>query len=85
MKIELDLHNIENKEQLHQYLKEQLRLPSYYGSNMDALYDCLTCINDITDIKLQHMAQLRERLGEYADVLVQVIQDAGISLEINEE
>ena len=25
----------------HEYLREQLGLPGYYGANLDALYDCL--------------------------------------------
>ncbi len=27
---------------VHDYLKEMLELPEYYGKNLDALYDCLT-------------------------------------------
>ena len=30
------------KSQGHDYLKEVLNLPEYYGKNLDALYDCLT-------------------------------------------
>lgn len=30
------------KKQGHDYLKEALNLPDYYGKNLDALYDCLT-------------------------------------------
>jgi RNAse (barnase) inhibitor barstar len=29
------------KENGHDYLMETLRLPKYYGKNLDALYDCL--------------------------------------------
>mgnify|MGYP002514582791 FL=1 len=33
------------KKQGHDYLKEALNLPDYYGKNLDALYDCLTEID----------------------------------------
>ena len=29
------------KKSEHEYLKEALNLPDYYGGNLDALYDCL--------------------------------------------
>ena len=29
----------------HDYLKEALDFPDYYGKNLDALYDCLTEIS----------------------------------------
>ena len=30
------------KKEGHDYLKNALDLPDYYGGNLDALYDCLT-------------------------------------------
>ncbi len=40
------------KEKKHDYLKEELNFPDYYGRNLDALYDCLTEIGTETEIKL---------------------------------
>lgn len=42
MKVVLDALCMDEKEQAHRYLKEKLGLPDYCGSNLDALYDCLT-------------------------------------------
>ena len=39
-------------EEGHNYLKEVLNFPDYYGKNLDALYDCLTEIGVETEIKL---------------------------------
>lgn len=36
----------------HDYLKEALDFPDYYGKNLDALYDCLCEIGVETDITL---------------------------------
>ena len=36
----------------HDYLKEVLNFPDYYGKNLDALYDCLCDIGIETDIIL---------------------------------
>jgi len=38
----LDLSPVQTKEQLHDLLKDALRLPEHYGKNLDALWDCLT-------------------------------------------
>ena len=32
---------------LHDYLKDRLSFPEYYGRNFDALYDCLTDLEEI--------------------------------------
>ncbi len=36
----------------HDYLKEALDFPDYYGKNLDALYDCLCEIGVETEIVL---------------------------------
>ena len=48
--IELDGKLI--KKDGHNYLKEMLNFPDYYGKNLDALYDCLTDIGIDTEIRL---------------------------------
>lgn len=85
MRVKLDFDGITDKKQLHQLLKEQLYLPAYYGGNLDALYDCLTSSKAITEISIQHMQHLQSALGEYAQILIEVLQNAGISVEIEKE
>lgn len=85
MEVKLDFDGITDKKHLHQYLREELSLPDYYGSNLDALYDCLTDSKSITKINVQHMQYLQSTLGEYAQILVEVLQDAGIFVEIDKE
>ena len=38
------------KKEGHDYLKEALNFPDYYGKNLDALYDCLCEIGIETQI-----------------------------------
>lgn len=45
--ITLDGNRLGDAAQVHDYLKETLDFPEYYGKNLDALYDCLTDLADI--------------------------------------
>lgn len=50
MILRLDGNRFGNANQIHNYLANQLRLPAWYGRNLDALYDCLTELG--TDVTL---------------------------------
>ena len=55
------------KKEWHDYLKEALNLPDYYGKNLDALYDCLTEIE--CEIELVNA-------GEVDDDIIDTFRDA---------
>ena len=62
--------------------------PEWYGGNLDALYDCLTDLMEEVDIIIQNEDAFHQKLGDYADRVLQVLQDAeqtnlNIQLTIN--
>ena len=69
--IVLDAANMTEKEATHAYLKKALALPDYYGSNLDALYDCLTALED-TEIQLVNL----DAAGGYFAKVLSVFQEA---------
>ena len=71
MRIVLDALGMEEKETAHTYLKEKLRLPDYYGGNLDALYDCLT---DEEEMEIE--VENREQAGKYFLRIWNVLLDA---------
>ena len=76
MKLTLDGAVIPDRETLHTTLASLLRLPDYYGRNLDALYDCLTSLPEETSLVLEHPAALEQALGGYARAFFRVLQDA---------
>jgi ribonuclease inhibitor len=64
---------------VHNHLSERLQLPSYYGRNLDALYDVLTEIGDDTEIVLENPAAVAEQLGKYGEALLSTMQEAAES------
>ena len=45
--ITLDGNVLADAEKMHDYLQEMLGFPEHYGKNLDALYDCLTDLEDL--------------------------------------
>ena len=64
---------------VHNHLAQRLQLPSYYGRNLDALYDVLTEIGDDTEIVLENPAAVVEQLGKYGEALLSTMQEAAES------
>lgn len=50
----LDATMLRERLPAHDYLKEVLALPDYYGRNLDALYDCLTELDE-TEIQFVNL------------------------------
>ena len=63
-------------EETHRYLARTLRLPAYYGHNLDALHDCLTDLGRSVWIILINGDDMDAHLGDYAKSLRRVFTDA---------
>ena len=75
--VNLDGKNVKDKEELHAFLKDQLKLPEWYGGNLDALFDCLTCeLTEHVVIFLRNKELFPAQLGNYGSRFLQVLSDA---------
>lgn len=87
--IVLDGRDMTSREAAHEQLYQRLSFPSYYGRNLDALFDCLTEIGYPVSVTVNHAADMQAALGRYGSLLLRVFADAALAngnltLEINE-
>ena len=75
VKINLNGKFMTDKEQTHRYLKQEFNFPSYYGNNLDALWDCLTDIMEETTIILKNEQSLKDNLGQYGEQIISIFQE----------
>ena len=74
MKYILNGKKMVSKEETHAYLKETFGFPEHYGSNLDALHDCLMERN-VLEIEVEHEEEMLAALGKYGEKLMQVLAD----------
>ena len=72
----LDASVMEDKKSTHEYIKKTLKFPDYYGCNLDALYDCLTDLDDEV-IHFVNVSKAGEYFGRVKGVFDDVLQDSG--------
>jgi len=73
----IECSEINDRRDLHRQLAEKLKLPPWYGMNLDALYDCLTEPGEEISLRLKDFELLEERLGGYASAFLRVLEEAG--------
>lgn len=74
MRVILDCEKLFSRRPAHEYLREALGLPAYYGKNLDALFDCLTELCDCA-VVLRGREKLA-RSGGYGARILRVFEDA---------
>jgi len=70
----LDCARMTDRDVAHDYLREQLPLPDWYGRNLDALYDSLF---ELPPCRIELLnAPALAQLGDYGAKLLAVFRDA---------
>ena len=69
----LDGRNMRTREDAHRELREKLALPSYYGNNLDALFDCITTMK--AQVFMENADAMLESLGIYGERLLETFRD----------
>ena len=72
----IDCTQIKTPEDLHRIFREALSFPEWYGSNLDALYDCLTALSG--KVRLLEWETAEVRLGSYGAKAKKVIATAAL-------
>ncbi|MEE3420978.1 MAG: barstar family protein [Lachnospiraceae bacterium] len=75
-KIILNLNPCTSREEVQDYLMEALAFPTWYGHNLDALYDCLTEIARPTAIGIFQIEDTDFDLLPYKKKVLRVFFDA---------
>ena len=75
--ITLDGSRMTDRAAIHTELKKKLKLPDYYGGNLDALNDCLGEHRERELIVLTNASDFLEANGPYGASLLRVFLDNG--------
>lgn len=84
----LDGEGFTSSAELHQQLKDKLKLPDFYGGNLDALWDCLTGTIELPlELRWTNYQISEERLGNEAnrvrDLMLEVqAEQSGFQLHV---
>ncbi|NLI54080.1 MAG: barstar family protein [Clostridiales bacterium] len=75
-RLTLNAKRMTTRDEAHAHLSRRLRLPEWYGRNLDALNDCLGEIGAPTHLTVRYAPALEESLGEYGAKLLGVLRCA---------
>lgn len=86
MNLILEAEKMTTRKEAHEYLKEMLTFPDYYGKNLDALYDCLTDLKDV-QVEFNHAGEELEKENYFSKVYRTFLEaaEANSGLIVREE
>ncbi len=65
----LNFKDINTRAEAHKYIARKMDLPEYYGNNLDALFDCLSEISNVS-VDIRNL-----ELGDYGEKLIKAFAD----------
>ena len=72
----LDCMKMTSREVMYNYIESVMRLPDYFGHNLDALADCLGELGRDVIIVLYNYEYLEKNLDKYGLKVLKVFSDA---------
>lgn len=75
-RIFIDFDKFNTVDEIHNWIKDKLNFPDYYGKNLDALYDCLTDVMEPLVIEYATPKGSNEEFVKYAERFIKVLQSA---------
>lgn len=70
----LDGNLMTSKKSMYNHLARVFSLPSYFGNNLDALWDLLNETNEPTKIVFLNVNQALEKLGSYGESFIRLLE-----------
>lgn len=81
----LDGYEFTTRADSYKYMKSELDFPSYFGENLDALWDVLTEFRDVC-IVINNARQIPKQLGGYGlkilDIFGDLNGDSGVNVKM---
>lgn len=72
----LDMKNVNSRDDFHNLVAREMDFPSYYGKNLDALWDLLTEENGVS-VLIMNANKLEENLGDYGKSILRLFSEFG--------
>ena len=74
--VELDGTQMTTIQSCHEHIARSMYFPSYYGKNLDALWDMLSTIHEDTHITLSSSVLMLNALDAYGTKILQTFYEA---------